>query len=134
MWLCRGKDETIAGFFQTQAGAGIEPDALRVSGLEKETLYSVKTKPQRLYIKRFGGLVKHLLPFTLDPNGFILRTVNRFYALTDCVENYECRGDVLAAGVLLNNQFMGSHYNNKTRLLGDYGSSLYTIENAILQS
>lgn len=126
-WLCRGKEEIAAGFFQTQIGNGEEPDVLRVSGLESEKTYRVTTKPQKLYIKRFGGLVKHLLPITIDPNGFILRTVNRWYSLTDCVETYDCRGSALAAGIKLNNQFVGSHYNDKTRLLGDYGSSLYTI-------
>ena len=125
---CRGENETIAGFFQTQAGSGEEPDILRVSGLENDTFYHISTRPQRLYIKRFGGLVKHLLPVTLDPNGFILGTVNRFYSLVDCVEDYKCSGSALASGVMLNNQFMGSHYNDKTRLLGDYGSSLYLIE------
>jgi len=127
VWLCRGENETIAGFFQLQAGVGEEPDALRVSGLESGSLYSVKTRPQSLYIRRFGGLVKHLLPITLDPDGFVLRTVNRHYSMTDCVEDYKCSGSALASGVLLNNQFIGSYYNNKTRLLGDYGSSLYTI-------
>ena len=130
IWLCRSEKEAVSGFFQTQAGVGEEPDTLRVPGLENETLYRVTTRPQRLYIKRFGGLVKHLLPVTLDPAGFILRTVNRHYALTDCVEKYECRGSTLAAGIMLNNQFTGNYYNDKTRLLGDYGSSLYTIEKA----
>ncbi len=128
IWLCSGEKEAVAGFFQTQAGAGEEPDILRVCGLENEALYRVATRPQRLYINRFGGLVKHLLPVTLNPSGFILRTVNRHYALTDCVETYECRGSLLSSGIQLNNQFTGSYYNNKTRLLGDYGSSLYTIE------
>ena len=128
IWICRGKSEVMAGFFQTLAGIGEEPDTLRISGLDSETKYQVTTHPQRLYIKRFGSLVKHLLPVTLNPDGFILRAVNRFYALIDCVESYECRGNVLASGILLNNQFMGSYYNNKTRLLGDYGSSLYTIK------
>ncbi|MCL2243534.1 MAG: alpha-galactosidase [Treponema sp.] len=127
IWLCRGNDEAIAGFFQMQAEAGEEQDTLRISGLKSESLYKVTTRPQRLYIKRFGGLVKHLLPITLNPAGFILRTVNRHYALTDCIENYECTGSALAAGVLLNNQFIGSYYNNKIRLLGDFGSNLYTI-------
>jgi alpha-galactosidase len=128
IWLCRSEKEAVAGFFQTQAGVGEEPDTLRVPGLDPHTRYRVSTRPQRLYIKRFGGLVKHIAPITLNPAGFILRTVNRHYTLTDCVETYECRGDALAAGIALNNQFMGSYYNDKTRLLGDYGSSLYTIE------
>jgi alpha-galactosidase len=130
VWLCRGEKEIMAGFFQLQSGIGEEPDILRISGLDKETRYRVTTKAQRLYIKRFGGLVKHILPVTLNPNGFILRTANRYHALTDCVETYECSGKTLEAGVLLNSQFAGSHYNDKTRLLGDYGSSLYTIQAA----
>jgi alpha-galactosidase len=127
VWLCRSDTEAVAGFFQSQADAGEGPDALRICGFDPNTRYRVSTRPQRLYIKRFGGLVKHILPVTLDPNGLILRLANRHYALTDCVESYECSGDALAAGVMLNNQFMGSYYNNKTRLLGDYGSNLYTI-------
>jgi alpha-galactosidase len=127
VWIIRRGKEAILGFFQTQAGVSEGPDALRVPGFSGDTLYSVKTRPQRLYIKRFGGLVKHLLPVTLNPEGFVLRTVNRHHALTDCVETYHCSGGALAAGVMLNNQFMGSYYNDKTRLLGDYGSNLYII-------
>ncbi|MDR2965611.1 MAG: alpha-galactosidase [Treponema sp.] len=127
MWICKGKNNSIAGFFQTQAAIGTESDFLRIPGFENSTQYNITTKPQSLYIKRFGGLVKHLLPITLDPNGFILRTVNKYYSLTDCTENYVCTGETLAAGVMLNSQFMGSYYNNKTRLLGDYGSSLHLI-------
>ncbi|MDR0442852.1 MAG: alpha-galactosidase [Treponema sp.] len=128
VWLCRGDDQAVAGFFQTLADVSEGHDALRISGFDPETRCRISTKPQKLYIKRFGGLVKHITPVPLNPAGFILRTVNRHYALTDCVETYECSGSALAAGILLNNQFMGSHYNNKTRLLGDYGSNLYVIE------
>jgi alpha-galactosidase len=35
---------------------------------------------------------------------------------------------LLAAGVPLHNQFMGSAYNDRTRLLGDFGATLYVIE------
>jgi alpha-galactosidase len=128
LWLCRDGSEAVVGFFQTMAGVSEGPDTLCIPGLASEARYHVSTRPQKLYIKRFGGLVTHLLPVALDPTGFILRTVNRLYALTDCVETYDCSGGTLAAGVLLNNQFMGSHYNNKTRLLGDFGSNLYTVE------
>ncbi|MCL2479209.1 MAG: alpha-galactosidase, partial [Treponema sp.] len=128
IWLCRDGAKAIAGFFQTLAGVSESPDTLRIPGFKEEDSYRVTTKPQCLYIKRFGGLVKHILPVTLDPNGFILRLVNRIYSLTDCTENYTCSGAELAAGIRLNNQFMGSYYNEKTRLLGDYGSNLYVAE------
>lgn len=127
-WLCRGSGGGVAGFFQTLAGVSEGPDALRLPGLDRAASYRISTRPQSQYIKRFGGLVKHILPVSLDPNGPILRTANRHYALTDCVESYECRGDALEAGIFLNNQFMGSYYNDQTRLLGDFGSNLYTVE------
>jgi alpha-galactosidase len=127
VWLCRGTEEAVAGFFQTEAGVCEGPDLLRIPGMEPGIHYRVSTRPQKLYIKRFGGLVKHILPVSINPGGFLLRTVNRHYALDGCVESYDCSGSALAAGIMLNSQFQGSYYNDKTRLLGDYGSNLYTV-------
>lgn len=129
-WQCASPDGSFAvtGFFQTRMYASEPPDSLRVTGLEPDGRYEVKTKPQRLFVKRFGGLVKHIFPVELNPNGFILRTANKLYALTDCVEQYTAYGAALGSGILLNDQFMGSYYNPQTRLLGDFGSSLYVTK------
>ena len=126
---CMSQDgsEAIAGFFQTLATPSESFDFLPLTGLDPDAKYEVATYPQSLFLKRFGGLVKHIMPFTLNPEGFLLRTANRFYCLTDCVEKYVGYGDMLMSGIMLNNQFMGSHYNNNTRLLGDFGSNLYII-------
>jgi alpha-galactosidase len=102
-------------------------DILVVPGLEPDTKYNLATRPQSIFIRRFGGLVKFLLPIELNPAGIVLNTANKFYKITDCVEAYDVYGKTLGAGILLNNQFMGSYYNEQTRLLGDYGSNLYVI-------
>lgn len=130
-WQCVGPDmdTAIAGLFQAQAEASEGYGFLPLTGLDPGKYYTLTTRPQSLFLKRFGGLVNHLLPFTLDPNGFILRTVGKFYCLTDCVEKYEGYGDILMSGVRLNNQFMGTWYNSQTRLLGDFGSNQYVLEN-----
>lgn len=129
-WQCTSDDgsEAIAGFFQTQATASEGGDFLPLTGLDPDARYTVSTRPQSLFIKRFGGLVKHILPVSLNPDGIVLRTVGRFYRLTDCVERYEAYGDMLNAGIRLNNQFVGSYYNEQTRLLGDFGSNLYVVK------
>jgi len=131
LWLTQEwiepEGKSIIGFFQITAKVSEGSDALRLSGFDTAKRYKIKTRPQRLCIKRFGGLVKHIMPFALNPAGFILRMANRYHALIDCVEEYECGGDTLEAGLLLNNQFNGTHYNEQTRLLGDYGSSLYVV-------
>lgn len=118
----------ISGFFQTQATASEGFDRLRLMGLQGERTYRVATRPQSLFIKRFGGLVKHILPLALNPEGCVLRTANRYFALQDCVETYTAYGTVLMDGILLNTGFVGTYYNEHTRLLGDFGSNLYVIE------
>ena len=130
LWQTVSPDQkkAISGFFQTFATASEGYDYLRVLGLDKDTLYQITTKEQNLYIKRFGGLVRHILPVELNPNGFVLRTVNKVRKLDDCVECYQGDGALLETGIHLNNQFMGTHYNPETRLLGDFGSNLYVIE------
>ena len=132
---CQGKTENrplsytaVTGFFQTLATASEGFDRLRFMGLDPQRKYTVTTKPQRIFIKRFGGLTKHILPVTLDPDGMILRTVNKLYSLTDCVESYEAYGETLMNGLLLSNQYLGTGYNEQTRLLGDFGSNMYVIE------
>lgn len=128
-WHCVDGKTVVSGLFQTQATASEGFDRLRLHGLEPRYKYRMKTRPQRLFIERFGGLVKHIMPVTLDPRGFILRTANKYYALTDCVEEYTAYGEALMdSGVLLGNQFVGSYYNQKIRLLGDFGSNLYVTE------
>ena len=47
--------------------------------------------------------------------------------MQDCVETYRASGETLMQGVHLNNQFIGTGYNVQIRMLGDFGSSIYTI-------
>ena len=130
IWHCVSKNQDIGvtGLFQTMATASEGIDILELKGLKEQEKYCTYTKRQRVFIRRFGGLVKHILPVTLNPEGMILRFANRWYALKDCVEYYEGYGAVLKEGILLNNQFMGSYYNSHTRLLGDFGSNIYVTE------
>jgi alpha-galactosidase len=125
-----GTEKTVAivGFFQGVAETADGHSILRVNGLEHGKMYEVKTKPQRIFIERFGGLVKHILPIELNSDGFIMRTANKIHAMWDCAEQYTGDGKLLSRGLLLNNQFMGSHYNEQTELLGDFGSYLFIVD------
>jgi len=130
VWHVVDKDSKtgISGFFQTLTTASEGFDRLRFMGLDPEKKYTVKTRPQRVFIKRFGGLVKHILPVSLDPGGLILREANKHYSMNDCIEDYTAYGKSLMSGLMLNNQFEGTNYNENTRLLGDYGSNLYIVD------
>jgi len=117
--------EALTLLAQTLAQASEGFDRLSVDGLDPCIRYHFQTRPQSIFIGRFGGLVKHLLPVSLNPEGLILGLARRVYRLTDCVEDYQVWGATLADGIPLGNQFMGTGYNEHTRLLGDFGSAMY---------
>ncbi len=128
VWQVTGKDERFVGLFQRHIHAYPERDMLRSFGLSPDKEYTVKTVKQYLRVKRFGGLIKHIMPIYLKPDGFILRTADKYYQLTDGMEEYRAHGDALDAGISLAMQYEGSGYSDKIRLLGDYGSNLYHIK------
>lgn len=117
-------ETALTGFFQTMATAAESSDKLKVIGLKKG-MYTIRTRPQKLYIERFGGLTKHILPVELNPDGVVLRVANRHYSLKDCVEIYTGSSQALASGIPLCEQFVGTGYHDKIRMLGDFGSNMY---------
>lgn len=121
------KETALTGFFQTLAAAAESSDKLKVVGLKKGS-FTVRTRAQKLYIERFGGLIKHVAPVELNPDGVIMRAANRYYSLKDCVETYTCSSEALAAGIPLCEQFIGTGYHESVRMLGDFGSNMYIIE------
>ena len=126
--VSKNKRQAMAGFFQTQVSAAGGGDCLIVKGLQDESKYEITTKEQNLYLERFGGLINHALPIKLNPKGAIFQKANQLYSLKDCVESYQATGRILSAGIPLNDQFMGTGYNDKIRMLGDFGSNLYCIQ------
>lgn len=127
MTVSKDRTEAVTGNFQILASAAPETEIMPLTGLDPELRYSVKTIPRGLSVKGFGALINHLLPFRIHPDNFILRMIDRFYRMPDCVEEYSAGGDTLMQGIRLNDQFMGTGYNNKVRMIGDFGSNLYKI-------
>lgn len=129
-WQVSSKDgkEHIVGCFQKLCTASEGYDMLSVHGLEPSARYHLVCKRQSLFVKRLGGLVKHVMPVELDPDGFVLRTANKFFTMPDGAEDFVASGAALMSGVGLNNQFLGTGYNERLHMLGDFGSALYTIK------
>ncbi len=118
----------VHGHYQTRARADDRGDRLPVRGLDPDRVYRLRTKPQGLDLGSFGGLLKHVLPRPINPTGTLVGTAARRYRLPDAVEEYAGTGATLMAGVALAEQFLGSGYTKTTRMLGDFGSNLYVIE------
>ena len=124
-WQISGNGEIIAGFFQKHQVSCPYRDRLVIPSARPEQLYSVECYKQKLRIKTFGSLINHIFPIKLKADGVVLRTVDKHFSLPDGHESYTCYGDILNFGINLEMQYEATGYNDKIRVLGDFGSNLY---------
>lgn len=128
-WQVTDGAVTIAGVFHKMVPAAPGYEQLRLKGLDRDKRYLFRTRSQKIRVGQFGNLVKHVVPVNLNPNGAVLRTADRFYALEDGVEGYHVTGAALMSGITLLPLFRGTGYDDAgQRSQGDFGSSLYVIE------
>jgi alpha-galactosidase len=127
IWQVGEGDAAIVGNFQRGVRAAPERDILPIAGLHPDGVYAVEAKPQRIMLARLGALVNHVSPVKLDPTGLVMNVVSKHKSLPDGVESYRGTGSLLAAGIRLQLQFSGTGHTDALRMLGDFGSTLYTV-------
>lgn len=126
-WQVSFENQHIAGVFHRLIHAAPEYQRLRVRNLENHRKYHVLSREQRLRVGEFGGLVKHVAPVNLNPNGFVLRTADHRYALPDGSLELSASGNALMSGIMLNGRFCGTGYDPNMRQQGDFGSNVFLI-------
>lgn len=126
-WQAGDGDAAIVGRFQRGVRAVPERDTMRIPAMTPGVVHTVTAKPQRLLLERFGHLVNQVSPVKLDPRGVVMGVVSRHRSLRDGPERYRGTGELLAAGIRLDQQFSGTGYDPALRMLGDYGSTIYVV-------
>ncbi len=126
-WQIKGDGEILAAIYNLSYHSSPARDNLRILGAEKGKTYTVKSKPQPLRLGRFGSLIKHISPVSVKSDGALMRFVDRHFSMKDGEENYECSGEALRHGINLAMQYSGTGYDTRLRMLGDFGSTLYTV-------
>ena len=127
-WQISHEDRHIVAQYQILADASPGFEKLVVKSVNRNKLYQLKNFKQRFPLKRFGHLISHALPIKLNPYGFILRQIGKYKMLDNTSIDDTVSGQVLFSGYKLKQQFMGTYYNDQTRIIGDFGSMIYTIE------
>lgn len=98
--------------------------------MDEDTTYKIFSRPQLLRVQQFSSMIKHLVPVKLNPNGLIVRDVDRYYKMQDGVQDITCTGAALKAGVPMELKFPGTGYDPQFRNQGDFGSNVYYITKA----
>ena len=127
-WQVSDGKMAIAGVFHTLVNAAPPYEQLRVSGLKKDQLYTLRSLEQKIRVGQFGHLLKHVLPFSVSPNGILVHTADAHYAMPDGGEDMVATGAALRSGVMLAPMFRGTGYGKNQRNQGDFGSNVYVIE------
>ena len=127
-WQVSGNGVIAAGVFHKLVNAAPGYEQLRLTGLDAGKTYHLRTRAQKIRIGQFAHLLKHVAPVSLNPDGAVLRTADKYYALEDGVEGYHVSGSALMSGIMLQPLFRGTGYDKRQRTQGDYGSNLYIIE------
>ena len=127
-WQVSGGNTHLAGLFHKLQHAAAPYEQLQLNYLQPEETYCLTSREQLLRVGMFGGLVKHIVPVELNPNGFVLRTADRLYPMADGVEKMTASGGALMSGVMLSPRFQGTGYNKDGRNQGDFCSNVYVVE------
>ena len=127
-WQVSDGKVTIAGVFYGLVPSAPGYDRLRIVGLDREKTYRVLSQAQAIRVGQFGNLLKHVAPVSIDPNGVLLRTVDRHYTLPDGEEDYTVSGAALESGITLMPRFRGTGYDKRQHTHADFGSDLYVIQ------
>lgn len=127
-WQVTDGTTTLAGVFHRLVHAAPGYEQLRVTGLKKDARYRIASLTQVLRVGQFGGLLKHVTPVSIDPNGQLLRIADRHFTLPYGEDTLTASGAALMHGVLLRPLFRGTGYDQNQRTHGDFGSDIYIIE------
>lgn len=123
------KSQAIAYICNKIAPTNPASDILKTVGLDDNKLYKITTRQQAFNIKVFGDLINRVLPVTVKQDGKIHDMLSNNFALKSEIETYTVYGDLLNnCGIKLSQQFSGSGYNEHIRVMMDFGSRLYIIE------
>ena len=127
-WQVSDGQTTLCGRFHRLQSAAPGYERLRVQGLDREKRYRYASVEQVLRIGQFGGLVKHVAPVSLNPNGPVLRLADRRFTMPSGAQTGTASGAALESGLVLHPRFRGTGYDSHQRTTADFGSDIYIIQ------
>jgi alpha-galactosidase len=121
----------VLGLFQQLQEAGAVYETVRLRGLDPGSTYRIETLPHYINIARFGELINDFVPFEVRSSGIrglAHKVISDNYLFAGEIRTVEAPGDeLMSAGFRPYNQFNGTGYNERVRIMGDVSSRVYLI-------
>lgn len=130
-WIVVSQDKksAIYGEFLNLLTPNSLKPPVKLKGLIPTEKYRLSVRQEAIDIRTFGSLINQILPVKVNTDGHIMHAAADFYMMPCEKEEYVAFGNLLMnAGVKLNQEFTGTGYNEKVRLMPDFSARLYEIE------
>lgn len=127
-WIVVSEDgsEAVLGMYQKLAQPNPVPDIIKTKYLDNDALFQICSRKQFLSIEAFGNLVNEVTTLPIKEDGVDHTITGNHVMLETEKEEYNVYGDhANNAGIKISQQFSGTGYDERIRLMGDYGSRLY---------
>ena len=130
IWQVNNKEKTecVVGEFAALQSITPKESILKLHGLDGNKKYQVRNVLVPHNIKEFGELINMMTPFHLNPKGRLVNLASKFITIPSEVDKYEVSGSTLNNGITLTPEWSASGINDQVRVLRDFGSRLYIIE------
>ncbi|MBQ6016994.1 MAG: alpha-galactosidase [Clostridiales bacterium] len=123
------KSKAVSMTMQILTHPNAQWGVLKPLGLDECSKYHLEGREMKFDLRDFGGLINYVAPFHVKQDGFIHKTVAKFYKMNAEKESHDMYGDAMMyAGVHLRSAFASGGYNENMRYYPDFGSRIYTIE------
>ncbi|PKK95167.1 MAG: alpha-galactosidase [Tenericutes bacterium HGW-Tenericutes-5] len=127
--MAKDKSKAILGTFQILQEPSMCYDVFKLPMLDKNKTYKITKREQFFNLDMFGHLIKHALPIRLNSKGLLFHLLKNRYLFKTEEDTVIVKGDILVNnGFIPKQRFIGTGYNESIRLMGDFGSRLYYIE------
>lgn len=130
-WQVNSKDKTkcVVGEYNELQVINPKESILSTHELDENRTYTVTNVKVPHNVKEFGGLVNIILPFHVNPKGKIVDLASKFITMPSEKDEYVVSGTVLNnKGLILNPEWSASGFNEGVRVMRDFGSRVYIIE------
>ncbi|HKM02739.1 MAG TPA: alpha-galactosidase [Bacilli bacterium] len=131
--VSRGKERAVVSLVNGIATTMPVSESLPRLDVNEHQTYHVCGFNQVSNLHKFGGLLKMVLPTFIKADGLIVNRLAKSKSAEQLIdvevkEDYLVDGSLLKAGALrLYPQWSGTGVNEQTRVLGDFGSIIYSI-------
>ena len=123
------KSSAVVGHFNILQKSNAPEAFLDTKGLLDEKQYKADVIHVDHDIHKFGGLINMITPFHVKPNGCLVNVLSKHITMPGEKDNYIAYGSAFNnKAVILNPEWSASGFNDYVRVLGDFGSRLYTFK------